>query len=87
MDSRVKGNRNHKQTEEKQMSYVCRFSGDPLKTTWGLKRHEERHRGLSKYSCCEKQLSTKDHIHAYMWQMWEVLQTQEQSVKHKVTFF
>ncbi|KAH3860192.1 hypothetical protein DPMN_023084 [Dreissena polymorpha] len=32
----------------------------------GLKRHEDRHRGLSKYSCCEKQFSTKEDLTRHM---------------------
>ncbi|KAH3863492.1 hypothetical protein DPMN_026481 [Dreissena polymorpha] len=48
------------------MSHVCRFCGDALKTKWGLKLHEDRHLGLSKYSCCDKQFSRKEDLTRHM---------------------
>ncbi|KAH3843503.1 hypothetical protein DPMN_117022 [Dreissena polymorpha] len=42
------------------------FCGDALKTKRDLKLHDDRHIGLSKYSCCEKLFSRKEALTRHM---------------------
>ncbi|KAH3690167.1 hypothetical protein DPMN_191886 [Dreissena polymorpha] len=41
------------------MTFVCEICGKTLKSDWGLKLHDKRHRGTGRFACCEKTCYTK----------------------------